>query len=211
MVKENLEQLLRQGLGQMQIELDGRQVGRLLDYVSLLHQWNQAYNLTAVTAPEEMVRRHILDSLAILPYLRGNRFIDVGTGPGLPGIPLAIAMPQRDFTLLDSNGKRTRFLFQAITTLELGNAKEVQERVQDYRSTEGFDGIISRAFSSLAEMVERTNHLLGARGFFYAMKGRVSEKELSQLRKPYTVCALHKLVVPGLARERHLIEIGKPF
>jgi len=204
-----LENILREGLAALSLSLDDLQIQQLLRYIELLQRWNKAYNLTAVTDPGDMVRLHLLDSLSILPFLGGKNFIDVGTGPGLPGIPLAIAMPDRQFTLLDSNGKRVRFLFQVRVALALGNVFETRARVEAFRPDHGFDGIISRAFSSLGEMVDKTTHLLDEKGVFYAMKGRYPEKELSELEKPYNVLSCHRLEIPGVEGERHLIEVGK--
>lgn len=208
MVENELEEALCKGLQRLAIVLTDSQVGQLLQYLQLLQQWNRAYNLTAVTDPLDMIHLHLLDSLAILPYLKGKRFIDVGTGPGLPGIPLAIAMPDNYFVLLDSNGKRVRFLFQVRVALGLANVAEVHARAESYQGEAEFDGIISRAFTSLAEMVDKTRHLAGRGGIFYAMKGRYPEKELSELAKPYNVVTCHRLDVPGVDAERHLIEIA---
>ncbi len=204
-----LEQRLRQGLQRLQLEVTDHQVGLLLTYAGLLERWNRAYNLTAVTEAADIVDRHLLDCLAVAPYLRGQYFIDVGTGPGLPGIALAIALPGKFFVLLDSNGKKTRFLFQARLALGLSNIQEVQARVESYRPERNFDGVISRAFASLATMVDSCHHLLADSGRFYAMKGRYPKQELSQLVKPYNVCTSHRLQIPGLDEDRHLIEIGK--
>lgn len=192
----------------MGLSLAEPQIERLLCYLELLQRWNRAYNLTAVTNPLDMVQLHLLDSLSILPFLSGKTFIDVGTGPGLPGVPLAIALPEADFVLLDSNGKRVRFLFQAKTSLNLANIELVAGRAERYRPDKLFDGVISRAFTSLPEMVSRTRHLLDGTGKFYAMKGRYPDKELSELGKGYTVSACRLLNVPGVVGERHLVEIG---
>src|SRR5690606_27553111 len=152
--------LLRQGVAALYLDLDERQIELLIRYLELLAKWNRAYNLTAVEVPLAMVNLHLLDSLSIAPHLRGERFIDVGTGPGLPGIPLAIALPDRHFTLLDSNGKRVRFLFQVRTALGLGNVREVQSRAEAWRDGPGYDGIISRAYSAIDTMLASTAHLL---------------------------------------------------
>lgn len=199
---------LELGLEQLGLALDGGQVDQLLAYLALLAKWNRAYNLTAVSDPLDMVALHLLDSLSILPWLAGEHFIDVGTGPGLPGIPLAIALPDRHFTLLDSNGKRVRFLFQVRTALGLGNVNEVQARTERYRPPQPFDGVISRAYSALDTMIASTAHLLAPHGRFFAMKGRLPGEELSALAKPYIVTGIHRLQVPGIDGERHLIEIG---
>jgi 16S rRNA (guanine527-N7)-methyltransferase len=200
--------LLRQGVAALHLDLDEGQIELLIRYLELLAKWNRAYNLTAVEDPLAMVSLHLLDSLAIAPYLDGGRFIDVGTGPGLPGIPLAIALPGRHFTLLDSNGKRVRFLFQVRTALGLGNVREVQSRAETWRDGPGYDGIISRAYSAIDTMLASTAHLLAPGGHFYAMKGRLPEEELSALAKPFNVTATRRLQVPGIDGERHLIEIG---
>ena len=209
MVTDNCERaLLEKGLGTLNIALGTDQVDALLHYVALLRQWNRAYNLTAVTDPLEMVRLHLLDSLAILPYLRGKCFADVGTGPGLPGIPLAIALPERHFTLVDSNGKRVRFLFHVKTALGLTNVSETHARAEGFNPDPRVDGVISRAFTSLGDMVDKTRHMLAIGGKFYAMKGRYPEKELRELGKDYTVSSCHRLRIPGVEGERHLLEIG---
>ncbi len=137
----------------------------------MLDKWNKAYNLTSVRDPNEMLIRHILDSIVVAPYLQGTRFIDVGTGPGLPGIPLAIVLPQAHFTLLDSLGKRVRFLRQVQHELKLDNIAPVQSRVEDFPAEPPFDGVISRAFASLNDMVSWCHHLPSETGCFYALKG----------------------------------------
>lgn len=210
MSNKRQETLLRAGLVELGLNLRDHQVSQLLAFLNLLKKWNKAYNLTAIDDPEEMVALHLLDSLAILPHLEGQRFIDVGTGPGLPGIPLAIALPDKHFTLLDSNGKRVRFLFQVKVALGLKNIEEIHGRSEDYRPKEGFDGVISRAFTALPDMVDKTHHLLADTGTFYAMKGRMPEKELSELPKPYNVSSCYPLSVPGVGAERHLVTLTVP-
>jgi 16S rRNA (guanine527-N7)-methyltransferase len=205
-----LEPTLRQGIEELRLVLSDHQVQNLLEYLKLLHQWNRAYNLTAITAPAEMVAMHLLDSLAIVPHLEGETFIDVGTGPGLPGIPLAIALPGKTFSLLDSNGKRTRFLFQVRTSLGLCNVSEIHARTENYCHEQGFDGVLSRAFTSVPDMVAKTRHLLKPGGHFYAMKGRKPDKELSDLPKPFNVSSCYRLSVPGVDGERHLVSISNP-
>ena len=199
---------LETGLGELGLALSPEQIERLLHYIQLLEKWNRAYNLTAVTDPREMVRLHLLDSLSILPFLKGKRFIDIGTGPGLPGIPLAIATPENHFTLLDSNGKRVRFLFQVRQDLALTNVEEIHNRAETYKPAALYDGVISRAFTNVLDMVTKTAHLLKPDGKFFAMKGRYPEKELRELGKGFTVSACHHLEVPGVDGERHLVEIG---
>jgi 16S rRNA (guanine527-N7)-methyltransferase len=202
------EKILRDGLEILGLPLADGQIHTLFAYLALLQQWNHAYNLTAIRDPEMMVTHHLLDSLSIASRIKGKRIIDVGTGPGLPGIPLAICFPECQFTLLDSNGKKTRFLFQAKTTLGLDNVQQLQSRAENYCPEQPFDAVISRAFTSLAGMTESCAHLLSKHGRFYAMKGQYPEQELSELPKHYNVVGSHRLVVPGIEGHRHLIEIA---
>ncbi|WP_461516313.1 16S rRNA (guanine(527)-N(7))-methyltransferase RsmG [Porticoccus sp.] len=202
------EQQLRAGLAQLSLVLTDKQIELLLEYLNLLLKWNRAYNLTAIRDPLEMLGLHLLDSLSIASFVQGERIIDVGTGPGLPGIPLAICFPERSVTLLDSNGKKTRFLFQVKTSLGLDNVQEVQSRVEAYQPQQLFDAVTSRAFSSLLDMVDKCSHLLAPEGRFYAMKGQYPEQELSDLPKHYNVVVSHQLKVPGVEGQRHLVEIA---
>nr|WP_253283010.1 16S rRNA (guanine(527)-N(7))-methyltransferase RsmG [Cedecea davisae] len=189
------------------ITLPETQQQQLVGYVSLLDKWNKAYNLTSVRNPDEMLVRHILDSIVVEPHLQGNRFIDVGTGPGLPGIPLAIVRPDSHFTLLDSLGKRVRFLRQVQHELKLENITPVQSRVEDFPAEPPFDGVISRAFASLNDMVTWCHHLPGEHGRFYALKGIRPDDEISALPAGFAVEDIVKLEVPGLEGERHLVRI----
>lgn len=190
------------------ISLSDQQISQLSDYVALLHKWNKAYNLTSVRDPKQMLVRHILDSIVVEPHLRGDRFIDVGTGPGLPGIPLAIVRPDAHFTLLDSLGKRIRFLKQVQHELRLGNITPVQSRVEDFHPELPFDGVISRAFASLNDMLNWCDHLPTKDGLFYALKGVVPQDELSALPQDFNLNQLIKLSVPQLEGERHLVVIN---
>ncbi|ECD3160044.1 16S rRNA (guanine(527)-N(7))-methyltransferase RsmG, partial [Salmonella enterica subsp. enterica serovar Monschaui] len=187
------------------ISLTDHQKTLLVAYVDMLHKWNKAYNLTSVRDPNEMLVRHILDSIVVAPYLRGQRFIDVGTGPGLPGIPLAIVLPDAHFTLLDSLGKRVRFLRQVQHELKLENITPVQSRVEAYPSEPPFDGVISRAFASLNDMVSWCHHLPGEKGRFYALKGQLPGDEIASLPDNFSVESVEKLRVPQLEGERHLV------
>ncbi|EBZ6076019.1 16S rRNA (guanine(527)-N(7))-methyltransferase RsmG, partial [Salmonella enterica subsp. enterica serovar Weslaco] len=186
------------------ISLTDHQKTLLVAYVDMLHKWNKAYNLTSVRDPNEMLVRHILDSIVVAPYLQGQRFIDVGTGPGLPGIPLAIVLPDAHFTLLDSLGKRVRFLRQVQHELKLENITPVQSRVEAYPSEPPFDGVISRAFASLNDMVSWCHHLPGEKGCFYALKGQLPGDEIASLPDNFSVESVEKLRVPQLEGERHL-------
>ena len=205
----DLNEILSKGLRQLNLaqSLDDKQQNTLIKYVELLNKWNKTYNLTAVRKPEQMVTRHLLDSLSICPYLRGKHILDVGTGAGLPGIPLAVVFPERQFTLLDSNNKKTRFVVQAVSELELPNVDVVQSRVEEFESEVLFDTIISRAYSAIGDMVEQTSHLLASDGVFLAMKGINPIAEIDELSSSYTIEENHVIKVPGLEEERHLLEI----
>ena len=202
-------QLLTSGMDKLNLEYSADQLDQLLVYLDMLERWNKAYNLTAVREPMEMIKLHLLDSLAISSLLYGDRFIDVGTGAGLPGIPLAILNPDKHFTLLDSNGKKTRFLFQVKIELGLANINEVNERVEKYSPTHKYQAVLSRAFSSLTDMVINCQHLLTDNGWFLAMKGRLEQSELSGIPKGYKVVAKHPIKVPEVDRQRHLIKIQR--
>ncbi|WP_053141048.1 16S rRNA (guanine(527)-N(7))-methyltransferase RsmG [Erwinia billingiae] len=190
------------------ISLSDQQKNQLVGYVEMLHKWNKAYNLTSVRDPEQMLIRHIMDSIVVEPHLQGSRFIDVGTGPGLPGIPLAIVRPDAHFTLLDSLGKRIRFLKQVQHELKLVNIEPVQSRVEDFPAEPPFDGVISRAFASLNDMLNWCHHLPGKKGQFYALKGVVPDDELATLPAGFAVDRVVKLAVPQLEGERHLIVVN---
>ncbi|TCB99316.1 16S rRNA (guanine(527)-N(7))-methyltransferase RsmG [Kosakonia quasisacchari] len=194
-------------LNEAGISLSDHQQQQLVAYVELLHKWNKAYNLTSVRDPNEMLIRHILDSVVVAPYLQGSRFIDVGTGPGLPGIPLSIVRPESHFTLLDSLGKRVRFLRQVQHELKLGNIEPVQSRVEDFPAEPPFDGVISRAFASLNDMVSWCRHLPGKEGRFYALKGLMPKEEIALLPADLSVETIVKLHVPHLDGERHLVVV----
>ncbi|MCE6965420.1 16S rRNA (guanine(527)-N(7))-methyltransferase RsmG [Enterobacter sp. MW07] len=189
------------------ISLTDHQKNQLVAYVDMLNKWNKAYNLTSVRDPNEMLVRHILDSIVVAPHLEGARFIDVGTGPGLPGIPLSIVRPECQFTLLDSLGKRVRFLKQVQHELKLENITPVQSRVEEFPAEPPFDGVISRAFASLNDMVSWCHHLPGEQGRFYALKGVMPEEEIALLPSKYAVEKSVKLKVPQLTGERHLVII----
>ena len=205
-----MEQKLDFLLKKAKIDLTEKQKKQLIAYVVLLNKWNKAYNLTSVRDPEQMLVRHILDSIVVNPYLSGQKFIDVGTGPGLPGIPLAIIRPDSEFTLLDSLGKRIRFLKQVQHELALDNINPVQNRVEEFDDVLGFDGVISRAFASLQDMVNWCQHLIKSEnGRFYALKGIYPKDEIMFLPNNFKIESINKLNVPELDGERHLVIIQK--
>lgn len=203
--REPLRQRLHAGLTALKLELDDPTVEQLLDYVDLLMRWNAAYNLTAVRNAGEVVTRHLLDSLAVLPYVAGDTLVDLGTGAGLPGIPLALARPDLDVTLVDSNGKKARFLREAVRHLRLKRAHVDERRVEAV--TGSFDCVTARAFTTLADMLERGGRLLKSQGRWLALKGRFPQDELDNLPAGYSIEAVHRLDVPGLDAERHLVII----
>lgn len=208
-VEKQCQALLTRGLAETGLSCTPARQDQLLAYLDLLRRWNKTYNLTATREPRSMMTRHLLDSLAIAPYLEGSRFVDVGTGAGLPGIPLAIVFPRRTFDLLDSNGKKTRFLFQVRIELGLGNTLELNERVENHHPVKAYDGILSRGFASLFAMIEQSRHILRDGGRFYAMKGKLTSQELSALPEGFEVEAVKQLNIPNLNEDRHLVVIHR--
>ena len=202
-----LQARLEQGIDALGLTLPANAVARLLDYQALLQRWNAAYNLTAVRNPAEMITRHLLDSLTILPHVQGASLADLGTGPGLPGIVLAIAAPGREILLVDSNGKKVRFLREAIRALKLDGVRAVQARVEDVEGQ--YDCITARAFASLADMLGWGGHLLAPDGIWLAMKGKLPDDELPGIPAGFVVRSTHELTVPGLSAERHLLVLGR--
>lgn len=205
MLLERLQQLL----AQTQLKLSLEQQQQLIAYVELLNKWNKAYNLTSVRDPQQMLVKHIVDSLVVSPYLQGSRFIDVGTGPGLPGVPLAIANPDSEFVLLDSLGKRLRFLTQVKGSLKLDNVTLVQSRVENYQPDMALDGVISRAFASMGDMVNWCSHLIEPGKAFFALKGQYPDEEIAALDDKVKLSHVEKLNVPELDGERHLVVLIK--
>lgn len=204
-VDRQLLSTLRDGCAALDLSISESTFAALLDYTELLRKWNATYNLTAVRDPKEMIVRHLLDSLSVAPWLVGERMIDVGTGAGLPGIPLSLLFPQREFHLLDSNGKKTRFLFQVKMALGLNNVTVHQARVETFASEQPFDAVLSRAFASLPDMIQGCQHLLSDSGAYFALKGAIPHSELSQLEARGFCSKVIPLQVPGLQEERHVV------
>lgn len=220
----SLKQQLAQGLKQQAQDIDPVMQEKLLQFIALLTKWNKIYNLTSIRKPEEMLKLHLLDSLVIESFLTGQQsgkekplkyVLDVGTGGGIPGIPLAICLPHIDFVLLDARSKKIRFIQTAIAQLGLKNVKAVHSRVEDYLAdsveqiddSNKFDRIISRAFASLEDMLMFCQHLCRREGRFLAMKGQIPEQEIAQLPKGFRIAEINKLEVAGLNAQRHLIQI----
>jgi len=203
----SLAEELQRGVAQLGIALGADGQGKLLDYLALLRKWNKVYNLTAIRDPQQMVSNHLLDSLAVMPHLWEGRWLDVGCGAGLPGLVLAVAQPGWQFTLLDSNSKKTSFVQQAIIELGLGNVSVHCARVEEWQPAERFDGIISRAFSDLGDFLRSTRHLLAPHGRWAAMKG-APQQELAGLPDGCRVERVIPLQVPGLHAARSLIIVS---
>ncbi|OAN12656.1 16S rRNA methyltransferase G [Photobacterium jeanii] len=200
-----MKQRLAQLIAQTELQVSEQQLDQLIGYVELLHKWNKAYNLTSVRDPHEMIVKHIMDSIVVSEHLAGENFIDVGTGPGLPGIPLAIMNPDKAFTLLDSLGKRIRFIRQVLFELKITNVTPVQSRVEEFQPETGFDGVLSRAFASMTDMVSWCRHLPAENGCFMALKGQFDQQEVAELPEWCSVTKVKSLQVPELEGERHLV------
>ncbi|TLY47151.1 MAG: 16S rRNA (guanine(527)-N(7))-methyltransferase RsmG [Gammaproteobacteria bacterium] len=200
-------ELIRQ-LNQNQFNIDDVISKKLIEYVLLLHKWNQVHNLTSIREPLQMISKHILDSLAISPYLQGPRILDVGTGAGLPGLPLALTHPQYRFALLDSNGKKTRFLTHVIQTLMIDNVDIISSRVEQYYPENCFNCIVSRAFSQLNDFLHKTKHLCCKNGIFLAMKGQYPAEEINTLDENFKLIDSKSLKIAGLDEKRHVLIIG---
>ncbi len=201
---------LKELVNKTQLKLSDKQINLLIEYIELLDKWNKTYNLTSIRDPQEMLIKHIMDSLMVGELLKGNSFIDVGTGPGLPGIPLAILYPERNFVLLDSLGKRITFLKQVVFQLKLDNVQPIKSRVEEFKGDDYFDGVLSRAFSSLNDMVNWCKHLVKSEeGRFFALKGIYPQEEIAQLPNNIVLVKSYQIKVPELKGERHVIELKK--
>jgi 16S rRNA (guanine527-N7)-methyltransferase len=200
-----LKEQLAQGLNRLGIELPENGFQRLLDYVSLLAKWNRVYNLTAIREPARVVTHHLLDSLAVLPHINADTIADIGSGAGLPGIPLAVARPTSRVLLIESNHKKGAFLRQAVTELRLANVEVVTERVENWRPPCDVDVVISRAFTDLAGFAEIAGHLCGPEGSLLAMKGIYPDEEIEQLPPEIKLDRVERIEVPGVRAARHLV------
>ncbi len=204
-----MDKLWDSGLQQLNCTLDEAQLASLKHYVELLNRWNKAYNLTAIRDPKEMIPLHVFDSLVVADLIKGDNCLDVGSGAGLPTIPLAIMQPQRQFTALDTNSKKTRFIQQAVIELSLKNVTVEHARVEKWQTNQTFDAIISRAFASIYDFVTTSSTHLSENGVLYAMKGRYPEEEIHYLPKEFQLIESHQLEVPYVDGQRHLLEIKK--
>jgi 16S rRNA (guanine527-N7)-methyltransferase len=202
-------ELLSNALEENQISLDTPSQDRLIRYLELMQTWNRVFNLTTITAPRDMVYLHILDSLMVQPFLHGERLLDIGTGAGLPGIPLAIVNPGRQWILLDKNSKKTRFLTQAVAELELANVAVIHSRSEDFQPAQCFDSILSRAFGTLHLFSETTEHLLCPDGILIAMKGKYPQDELADIPDRFRVKDITRLNMKGMNIERHIVRMTR--
>jgi 16S rRNA (guanine527-N7)-methyltransferase len=210
--------ILKQGAAKLGVDLSALETTRLLQFLSLLNKWNKTFNLSAVREPKEMLSRHLLDSLSLLSLVREQRSVsptkpftvlDVGTGPGLPGIPLAICMPDTEFVLLDSNGKKTRFVFQACLELGIKNVEVENTRIETYQSARQIDIVVSRAFASLSDFARGCEPVAGFNTKLIAMKGQYPTEEITALPVHWQIIRTHELKIPGSDGDRHFIELAK--
>ena len=199
---------LTDGARALGIELTAEQAGQLVRHLDLLDEWGQRMNLTAIRERDQQVTKHVLDSLTVLPHLRGERIADVGSGAGFPGIPLAVLSPARHYTLIDSTGKKCRFLEHVRDELGLANVEVVQARAEAHKPAVRYDTVIARAVGPVAELVKYSGHLVAGGGRLLAMKGRYPEDELAAKLNGWKVVAVHPLAVPGLDEQRHLVELA---
>jgi 16S rRNA (guanine527-N7)-methyltransferase len=208
-VAEGIEARLAAGLDALGLALAPAQVEALLTLVAELADWNTRVNLTAITEPAEVVDKHLLDSLAVLPFMKGLQVADIGTGAGFPGLPLAVADLDRRYTLVEATAKKARFVQHAAVMLKLPNVEVVQARAEAYKPDRPFDSVIARALGSLANFIRVAGHLAGRRGRLFAMKGKVPQAELAALPSGWKALAVHPVAVPGLDAERCVVELGR--
>jgi len=209
MTAEAVQRILRFEIESLGYALPEAALPSLVEFIQLLEKWNTVYNLTSVRDKAQMVYRHILDSLVISPFLQGEAILDVGSGAGLPGIPLAIVNPDCQFTLLDSNQKKTRFIQQAVGELGLTNIEVITERIEDFQSKRPYDTVTARAYSAIENLIKGVDHLLHDQSVILAMKGTYPIAELENIPSAYHVENIEKLQVPGLDADRHLVIIKR--
>jgi len=202
-------ELLRSGSAELGVPLDERQVGQLMTLLGVLTQWNERFNLTAIRGPLEAVRKHLLDSLSVQPWLQGRRIADVGTGAGFPGLPLAVVNPGRQFALIESTGKKARFVEYAASCLGLANVEVVNARAEAFDPRLPFDSVVCRAVGKLGDFVRFAGHLCAPGGRLIAMKGQYPREELDDLPRGWRAVAIHPVTVPGLEAERHIVELSR--
>lgn len=203
LLKELLAKALRENHHHFPLAMEEQ----FIHFLTLLQKWNRVFNLTALTTASDLVYLHILDSLSLLPYLHGKQILDIGSGAGLPGIPLAIADPSKNWVLLDKSQKKTRFLVQVLAELGLKNVSVVCSRCEAFQTETGFDSIVSRAFGRMRLFLETTEHLIAPKGYFLAMKGSYPEQELAEIPTTFHVVDVQKLTICGLQAERHVVRI----
>lgn len=205
--EEKLRATLINFINATELQVNDEKIAKLLYFLQQLYKWNQAYNLSGIKKIEDMLTLHVLDSLVLAPFIEGELIADVGTGAGLPGLPLAIFYPEKSFILIDSNSKKTRFIFQTAALLAISNISIVHSRVEDYASIPQVDIVTSRAFASLNDFVVSCRHLVKPTGKFLAMKGQYPEAEIAKLPSDFQVAKVHSLKVPGINAERHVVDI----
>ena len=198
---------ITEGARELGVEITPQQVAKLVTHLDLMDEWGERMNLTAIRDREQQITKHVLDSLSVIPHLRGGRVADVGSGAGFPGIPLAIVMPEVQFALIESTGKKCRFLEHVRDTLELTNIEVVQSRAEAWKPAARYDTVLARAVGPLAELARNAGALVAGKGRLLAMKGRFPDEELARKLSGWKVVAVHRLAVPGLPEERHVVEL----
>lgn len=209
MPADPLERTLVVGAKEQGIALEPAQAAAMLRLLAELREWNQRFNLTGITDPVDMVRKHLLDSLSVQPYLRGSRIADVGTGAGFPGLPLAVINPGREFALIEATGKKARFVRHAADAMELKNVDVIPARSEDWRGPAPYDIVLTRALGKLDEFVRVAGHLCAPKGRLLAMKGRHPDAEIAALPPGWKATAVHDIRIPGLPAARCIVELGR--
>ena len=204
-----LERILVVGAKEQGITLEPTQTAALLRLIAELREWNQRFNLTGITDPVDMIRKHLLDSLSVQPYLHGKLIADVGTGAGFPGLPLAVINPGREFALIEATGKKARFVRHAADAMELKNVDVIPARSEDWRGPAPYDIVLTRALGKLEEFVRVAGHLCAPRGRMLAMKGRRPDSEIAALPSGWRAVAVHDVQIPGLPAARCIVELGR--